>query len=108
MAERMRLSSPLRDLTHAEVLRWKVDQLEYQVSERQGPVEVWRNLSDGTPVLIGSFPFWCHWVAERPRDGERQGALHVFDPILRQHLREYPGGTWSSIGHGLHRGVLIG
>lgn len=103
-----RLSSRLRDLTNAEVLRWNVAELEYQVSERQGPVEVWRNLADGTPVLIGSFPFWCHWVCEGAAAGPRQGTLHVFDPILRKHLREYAPHTWSAIGHGLYRGVLIG
>ena len=105
---RRRLSSRLRDLTHAEVLQWNLAELEYQVSERQGPVEVWRTLSDGTPVLIGSFPFWCHWVAEAARPGQHQGPLHIFDPILRKHLKEYPPGGWDAVGHGLYRGVLIG
>jgi hypothetical protein len=98
---RRRLSSQLRDLTHAEVLSWQLDQLEYQVSERQGPVEVWRR-----GVLIASFPFFAHWVMEGA--GPRQGTLHVFDPIARKHLREFPPGTWNEVGHGLHRGVLIG
>lgn len=103
-----RLSGRLRDLTHAEVLGWDVDQLEYQVSERQGPVEVWRRLQDGTPILIGSWPFYAHWVCEGAAAGERQGTLHIFDPIRRTHLREYPPGSWHEVGHQLHRGVLFG
>lgn len=104
-----RLSSPLRDLTHAEVLTWNMAELEYQVSERQGPVEVFRLLQDGTPVQIGSFPFWCHWVCEGlGAPPQRQGTLHIFDPILRKHLREYPPKTWNAVGHGLYRGVLFG
>jgi hypothetical protein len=93
-----RLSSKLRDLTHAEVLQWNLAEVPYQVSERQGPVEVFNR-----GILIAAYPFYAHWVM----DG-RTGALYVIDPIARKRLGIHEAGTWNEVGHGLHRPFWIG
>jgi hypothetical protein len=93
-----RLSSRLRDLTHAEVMTWKLDELEYQVSERQGPVEVWYH-----EVLIKPYPFFAHWVHHHPT-----GDLYLFDPFTGDRIGHHPAGSWDSVGHGLHQGILFG
>jgi hypothetical protein len=92
-----RLSSKLRDLTHAEVMTWKLDELEYQVSERQGPVEVWFG-----EVLVRSYPFFAHWVM----DG-RTGDLHLFDPFSRRPIGHHRAGTWKAVGHGLREPIMF-
>lgn len=93
----MRLSSPLRDLRHAEVLSWDLGQVEHQVSEAGGPVEVWYH-----GVVVGTFPFFAAWVI----DG-RTCTLYVYDPIARRKLGEYERGRWEEIGRGLHRPVVL-
>jgi hypothetical protein len=92
-----RLSSRLRDITHAEVLTWKLDELEYQVSERQGPVEVWHG-----EVLVRSYPFFAHWVMEGAT-----GDLYLFDPFRQCCIGHHPAGSWKAVGHGLHEPIIF-
>lgn len=94
-----RLSSRLRDLTHAEVLTWKIDELEYQVSERQGPVDVWYG-----DILIKRYPFFAHWVSVQTASGLD---LYLFDPFTRDRIGYHPAGTWKAVGHGLHEPILF-
>jgi len=93
-----RLSSKLRDLLNAEVFQWEPGEIVWQASERQGPVEVWYR-----GVLVASYPFWAHWRL----DG-RTGDLYLFDPLRGgQRIGYHRAGTWSEVGHHLHRPVEL-
>ena len=62
------------------------ESIPYQVSERAGPVVVWRRA-----LILAIHPWHTHWVIDE------RGDLHLFDLRRRRWVGHWPAGSWTTV-----------